>query len=336
VEYELTATLKRPTRGVLFPAKDLEASQEIILRPWNHLQGFASKNGQSASSTPETQTVTITQDFSAAHQASSQGVKMSKLSRAAMNVFKPNDLRPVNVDISVMLPRSFRPGALCHFRLQMSQVGNGSPDEGLPPVRIQNYTLRLLARTDLRGKQESVMVQDVNQYAVDSRVLFSSKGLDLIIPSKEVSESADTSHNDASNPTSRDGWLDLSATLPSDEADRQFMTPTFKTYNINREYELALEMKLECAGIKYEVKRDNIPATILAEEDYAGQEGVPRGEMSAEQVQPPGMDRKISCTDENKGPVPPPPREEESEALPKYEPGDVPDYQADHEQHPPS
>jgi hypothetical protein len=341
VEYELTATLKRPTRGVLFPAKDLEASQEIILRSWNHLQGLDSRNGQRASSIPQTQTAAITQDFATAHLASSQGAKMSKLSRAAMSVFKPSDLRPVNVDISVVLPKSFHPGVLCHFHLQMSQIGNGSPEniaryEALSPLKLQSYTLRLLARTALRGKQEAVMVQDVNHYAVDSRVLFSGKGLDLIIPSKDVSKSIDTSPNDASNPTSRDGWLDLSVTLPFDDTDRQFMTPTFKTYNINREYELALEMKLECAGIKYEVKRDNIPVTILAEEDYARQEGSHRGEMAAKRVQPPGMDSKIPSTDEKNGPLLPPPREEESEVLPKYEPGDVPDYQANHEQHPPS
>jgi hypothetical protein len=36
VEYELTATLKRPTRGVLFPAKDLEAALEVVLRSRNH------------------------------------------------------------------------------------------------------------------------------------------------------------------------------------------------------------------------------------------------------------------------------------------------------------
>lgn len=343
VEYELTATLKRPTRGVLFPAKDLEVLQDIILRSRNRLQSFPSKTEKRANPETETQIVSIPHDFAAAHLASSQ--KMSKITKAAMNVFKPSDLRPVNVDISVVLNRYLRPSGPCALLLQISMAATGYPAsfagmggryQELAPVRLQSYTLRLLARTALRGKQESVMVQDVNHYAVDGRTLLAGKSLDVVIPRISDSVDDDSGHG-GPNLTEVGGWLDLSAPFPLDEGTRQFVTPTFKTYNINREYEFSLEMRVECSGIKYDIKSDSIPVTILAEEDYPEIEKKDNDRRDVEQMRPPSMDRKEQSdnqpsTDEKKGSVQPPPREEEPEALPKYEPGDVPDYQADHEQ----
>lgn len=332
VEYGLTASLKRPTRGVLFPSKDLEASLDIVLRSRHHPQDL--RRGAARTSPNATQIVKIDQNFANSQLMFNHGLKVSLLDRAAMNVFKPSDLRGVTVTISVVLDRHFRPGGICPLLLRATKENSSDPAKVSPmlPIKLRSYALRLIARTALRAKLEAVMVQDVNHHAVDRRVLLSGKGLNLDVPWSKDEEPV-TGPSRASTEPSLDGWLDLSSSRPADESDRAFMTPTFKTYNINREYALALEMKLECAGIKYDIKRENIDVTILAEEDYAehsNKEDVRVGPGVVEPHGRPQTDSKAQhlSTDEKQGPVPPPPREAESEQLPQYEPGDVPVYHA--------
>lgn len=313
VEYELTATLKRPTRGVLFPAKDLDTSLEVVLRSRNHPEDLR----RIMKTSPDaTQVVDIKQMYAS-------GSKGSFLDRATTSIFKSSDLRGFNVTIAVVLNRCLRPGGKCSLLLQATQEMQALP------TKLRSYTLRLIARTALRAKLEAAMVQDVNHHAVDGRVLLSGKGLDLVVPWSQGEEHLLTPLYTQS---SSKHWLDLSSTLPADQSD-QFMTPTFKTYNINREYALTLEMKLECGGSKYDVKRENIDVTILAADDYikiVKSESLRGDPGASEQVESTQSDSKATqpSADEKKGPMPPPPREPEEEQLPQYEPGDVPVYHA--------
>lgn len=334
MEYGLTATLKRPTRGVLFPSKDLEASHDLILRSRNYLQDVRPRPAEASS-----QIVKIDRDFHASQLVSDNGKKMSLLNRTILNTFAPSDLQPVIVTISVFLDRYVRPAGICRCLLRASReaIADSAKHTQMTPIKLRSYSVRLIARTALRAKLEAVMVQDVNHHAVDGRVLLSGKGLDLDVPwSKDDEGHATNPIPNASTSPPLDGWLDMSSTWPTYETDRQFMTPTFKTYNINREYALALEMKLECAGIKYDVKRDNIEVAILAVEDHAvngNEQEVPRDDRMVEHGSAPLTDSKGALEndlnlDEKQGPVPPPSREVETEQLPQYEPGDVPVYHA--------
>lgn len=330
MQYGLTASLKRPTRGVLFPSKDLKASLDIVLRSRHYPQDL--HQGAALTSPNATQIVKTDHNFAAFQLMFNHGSKMSLLDRAALNIFKPTDLRGVTVTISVVLDRHFRPGGICPLFLRATQVNSLDPAEKSPvvPLKLRSYALRLIAQTALRAKLEAVMVQDVNHHAVDRRVLLSGEGLSLDVPwSKDDERPTDPSPS--STATSPYGWLDLSSSRPADESDRAFMTPTFKTYNINREYALALEMKLEYAGIKYDIKRENIDVIILAEEDHAEPSNMEDVRSGPGVVEPSGRSQtnikaQHLSTDEKQGPVPPPPRETESEQLPQYEPGDVPVY----------
>ena len=330
VEYELTATLKRPTRGILFPAKDLETSLDVVVRSRNHL---GTTLGQRITSPDGTKIVKIKNDFAAARLASVSGTKTSSLNRKIVKVFKSSDLQEFNMNISVLFDRYLRPGGSYPLLLQISQ--EDPADSTLLPITLRSYILRLIARTSLRGKQEAVMVQDVNHHALESRVLFAGKGLDLEVPYGDGSEGAETlkrSLREDSTSSLLDSWLNLSARLPTFESDRQFMTPTFKTYNMNREYELGIEMKLECAGVKYDIKCENIAVTVLAEEDHPAT--VRKNNVGVAAPQDETRDIKgirerpedPPTINEKRGPVPPPPRDEQPEPPPKYEPGDVPDY----------
>lgn len=331
MEYELTAMLKRPTRGVLFPSKDLEATLDVVVKSWNNPPYFF--RGSVIVSPDSTQMVKIDQHFAASQF---HGSKMSLLDRAIMNIFKPSDLRGITVTITVLLDRNFRPSGLCPLLLRVAKgaSSNSAEESPISPIKLRSYTLRLIARTALRAKLEAFMVQDVNHHAVDGRVLLSGKGLDLDIPWGK-NEGPLTSPLVAERGYSLEGWLNLSSKRPADKPDRGFMTPTFKTYNINREYALTLEMKLEFEGIKYDVKRDNIDVAILPEDDYVAtrQElDVIRDRRLAEQdgrPEPQSDSKPVPLsTDEKKGYVAPPSREPEQDQLPQYEPGDVPVYQA--------
>ena len=333
VEYELTATLKRPTRGVLFPAKDLEASHDVVLKSRYHLPRTSGKGRRRPDGT---QIVHITQDFAAARLASINGAKTSALNRKVLSMFMTNDAPEVKVNISIFLDCYLRPGGLCPLLVQATQENTVNPPLG--PIILRSYTLRLVARTALRGKQESVMVQDVNHYAVEGRVLVAAKGLDLDLPYSEGLAETDPeevrrSLQEASPPILHKGWLNLSTKLPTYDADRQFMNPTFKTYNIDRGYEVSLEMKLECAGVKYDVKHEGIAVVLLAEEDHPANGRANPLLVSAEQVTTKSSKgvRELPDTgssDQKSGPVPPPPRDVQPEPPPSYEPGDVPDYHA--------
>jgi hypothetical protein len=313
VEYELTATLKRPTRGVLFPAKDLEAALEVVLRSRNHPDCL---RGAARTFPYATQVVEIKQMYAG-------GSKTSLLDRAATSIFKSSDPRGVNVTIVVVLNRFLRPGGRCSLLLRATQ------EMQVSPIKLRSYTLRLIARTALRAKLDAVMVQDVNHHAVDGRVLLSGKGSDRTVPQSKAEEHIPAP---VATETSLKDWLDLSSDVPADQPDR-FVTPTFKTYNINREYALTLEIKLDCGGSKHDVKRENIDVTILAAEDYTESlktedaRGVP---AVTEQVEISQTDSRATpqTTDEKKGPFQPPSREPEEEQLPQYEPGDVPVYHA--------
>lgn len=338
VQYELHATLIRPTRGVLFPSKDLESSCDIAMRSRNFLEDFP----QSRHSFKGSQIVSIKQNFAASQLASNNGFKTSLLNKAAMSILKPSNLQEVNVTISVCLDRYLRPGSICTFFLRASEeVNSASPakDKFHSLIRLRSYTLRLIARTALRAKLEALMVQDVNHYAVDGRILLSGKGLELDVPLSEQDDRQTTSPLPDASTAGLDGWLRLSSTRPTYKSDRQFMVPTFKTYNISREYEFAVEMKLECAGVKYDVKLENIAVTMLAEEDQpkngTGNDSLQDGSSlgARDRSQEGGSKGKqdqrndIPSTDEKQGPVPPS-AEAEPEQLPQYEPGDVPVYNA--------
>jgi hypothetical protein len=333
VEYELTATLKRPTRGVLFPAKDIEASRYIVLRSRNHAQDH--RHGAS----PEiSRIVDMDANFAVSQLTFNHGSKRSLLETAAMNIFRPGDMPKLIVTISAVFNRQLRPGNICAFLLRASNAANSDLAEqsSMPPIKLRSYTLYLVARTALRAKLEAVMVQDVNHHAIERRVLLSGKGLDMDVPRCEDRAAVETPTLDISTESPPDGFLRLSSGPLTDESDRRFMIPTFKTYNINREYTLALEMKLECAGAKYDLKRENIEVVILAEEDDVEPGKLEQVQDSGKATEQTGVSHSDSkgtlksqdSADEKQGPMPPPPREAEVEELPQYEPGDVPVYHA--------
>ena len=333
VEYELTTTLKRPTRGVLFPAKDIEASRYVVLRSQNH-----PLDHRRGAVKPEiSRIVEMDENFAASQLTLNHGSKISLLEKAAMNIFRPNDMPELIVTISAVFNRQLRPGNACAFLLRAAKAANSNlaKDSPIPPIKLRSYTVYLVARTALRAKLEAVMVQDVNHHAVERRVLLSGKGLDLDVPRCEDRAAVEPPTPDILTESPPDGWLRLSSGPLADESDRRFMIPTFKTYNINREYTLALEMKLECAGVKYDLKRENIEVLILAEEDYAEPGKPEQVQDSGKATEQTGVSQSNSkgplesqdSTDEKQGLVPPPaPRETEVEELPQYEPGDVPVY----------
>lgn len=327
VEYELSATLKRPTRGVLFPAKDIEASLYVVLRSRNHSQDHRSGDVKPS---PETSRM-VKMDASFAASRS----KISLLERAAMNIFRPSDTPELIVTISAIFNRQLRPGDVCAFLLRASKLANSdlAEETPMPPIKLRSYTLYLVARTALRAKLEAVMVQDVNHHATERRVLLHGKALDWDVPVSEDGAEVVTPTPDIRREILPDGWLCFASGPLSAESDRRFMIPTFKTYNINREYTFALEMKLECAGVKYDLKRENIEVVIMAEDDHSEPNRVQISGKATEQTgaSQPGRKGPVESqdsTDEKQGPMPPATREAEVEELPRYEPGDVPVYHA--------
>jgi hypothetical protein len=336
VEYTLVATLTRPSGGILFSPKNLEASANILVK------SFRSRT------TPDPvhslQTHRSTHTISTLRLLSSNMDRKLTFLEKTRSVLNSSTIPTCTFQVTVATPRYLWPAAhssdtlpltIAVLRLKVPQPDKTdapSNDVPTPIVKLTALSLWVWARTLLRDNAKAAIDQTIDY---EDRVFHVPRtGLDIEIPvleagtplhspmlsepSSPASESRDAKlldrHDSAQPPK-----LDLGKILNL-QLERDVLPPDFSTYNIYRSYTLGFKLRLEALGESIDVSQDGIKVRVL-------QELAPLGSRAAPPTERPNTAGALLATSSDNSPYgdgpfppePPPDASVEEDQLPQYE-----------------